>query len=877
MNFLSWYYSIGVRKLTNLYRSILLIVWDNFSVGLLLKTLFAPWKRDIMAAQGGGLPALFQAATMNFVSRLFGFMVRTVTILTGLLVELMAVIFGGAILVIFIIFPLSCLGLIYLAFVNSFLWLVLVPIILIPVIVLYFQQGVKHPAISMPLEQAQQGQLGSYLDYETKKIWQASSDLFSIKKNLAADRRVRFILTRAGLPTKETLSQQGQNFKISPEQFLTGARESALKFKHQFIEASDLLLVCYQIDPGLQQIFRGVGIEKPDLEQIVSWQTMLWQERYPSSLIWEPEKLNLTGGIGREWASGYSINLDRFVTDISAHTPVTKQRVYFQAHRNIIEEIERILSRSGKHNVILVGEAGIGKEASVFGFAEKIAVGKSTEELSHKKILALNVSALTAGAQNPQEIEARLIGAMNDAVSAGNIILYVPNIERLYAVGEGVGSIGAAEILNPYLNSDQLQLIGTTSYKAYHQFIESNSAAAANFEKIEVKEPTEGEALIILEEIAPVFENRHKILVTYKGLVEIVKVAGQYITDRRFPQKGIDLLDEASVFAIRKNQKIVTPAIVDELVSQKTEIPVGEVQVSERDKLLNLEQILHQRLVNQEEAVGEVASALRRARAGLQKGKKPIGSFLFLGPTGVGKTETAKSLAQAYYGNEKNMIRFDMSEYQDPSSVNRLIGGVGYEGGGLLSNALREQPFTLLLLDEIEKSHPNILNLFLQVLDEGSLKDAAGETVDFTNCIIIATSNAGANFIRQFLVQNQGKMAGLRDQLLNYVQNQNIFRPEFLNRFDAVVAFRPLTKEELVKVVDILTARINQNLAQKKIQIVLDQAAKEKLATLGFDPQFGARALARTMQAKVENMVANKILEGSLGEGQTFQITGDMI
>ena len=637
-------------------------------------------------------------------------------------------------------------------------------------------------------------------------------------------------------------------------------------------------MVIFKIDPPLQQLFRGIGISYEEMQNLVIWQTSLWQKIYPQSLLWEPDKISITGGVGRDWASGYSVNLDQFASDISTQSSQLRQQTYYQAHLNTIEEIETILARSGKHNVILVGDPGVGKEATVLGFADKIARGKSIRGVGHKRVLHLNISAITSGSQNPQEIEQRLILAMNDAVSAGNIILYIPNIERLFGQKEGVGQINAAEVLLPYLSSSQLQLIGTADFKSYHQFIESNPSLAASFEKIEINEPTTEQTLRILEEIAPMIESRNRVILSFQALKEIVKGAERYLGERRFPQKGIDLMDEVAVSVSKSGQrKVILPEDVDALISQKTEVPVGEVQAQEKGKLLDLENILHRRLINQEEAVKLVADALRRARAGLQKGKKPIGSFLFLGPTGVGKTETAKALSEAYFGNEKNMVRFDMSEYQDVASSNRLIGGPGYEAGGLLTNAIREQPFTLLLLDEIEKAHPNILNLFLQVLDEGQLKDSLGQVVDFSNTIIIATSNAGANFIRQFLSQNANNMAGLKEKLLDYVQNQNIFKPEFLNRFDAVVAFRPLTQEELIKVVDILLSRINGNLSEKRITVTLDQAAKEKLANLGFDPQFGARALARTMQAKVENLVAAKILDGSLGEGQTFNITGEMI
>jgi len=428
----------------------------------------------------------------------------------------------------------------------------------------------------------------------------------------------------------------------------------------------------------------------------------------------------------------------------------------------------------------------------------------------------LNIDAALAGATSLGETEERLVLALNEAVRAGNIILFVDNIDHLFEQREAKpGALDLSALLLPYLQRSDFQLIGTTTYDGYHRWIESNPNLANVFERVEIKEPTPQQTLKIIEETALHFEARYKILILYQALKEIITLSDRYLGDRRFPEKAIDLLDEVCAFvAESKKKSLLTEEDVAELITQKIHVPVKEAEVEEKEKLLNLEARLHQRLVNQEEAVKEIAESLRRARTGLTPENRPIGSFLFLGPTGVGKTELAKTVAEVYFGKEERMIRLDMSEFQTKESLGRLIGNPA-EPRGVLTEAVRRAPFSLLLLDEIEKSHPDILNVFLQVMDDGRLTDWQGRTINFTNLIIIGTSNAGTDYIQKELALGK-RIEEIRETLVKE-KISNYFRPEFLNRFDAIVVFKPLGKKEIKEITKLLLKKLSAQLEQKGV------------------------------------------------------------
>jgi ATP-dependent Clp protease ATP-binding subunit ClpC len=390
------------------------------------------------------------------------------------------------------------------------------------------------------------------------------------------------------------------------------------------------------------------------------------------------------------------------------------------------------------------------------------------------------------------------------------------------------------------------------------------------FEKVEVSEVSERETIQILENFLPYYEKKYKVFITYPALRDLVKYADRYITESPFPKKAIDLLDETVVYVSSfTTSKLVLPEHVARIVSDKTQIPVGEIELKERETLLNLEKLIHQRIIDQEEAVKEISTALRRARADITVRKGPMGAFLFLGPTGVGKTETSKALAEIYFKSEEAMIRIDMSEFSDIKDIPRLIGSIDQEG--ILVSKVRERPFSLILLDEFEKAHPNVLNLFLPVFDEGFLTDGLGRKVNFKNTMLIATSNAGYQVILDAL-KEKTEWSKVKEKLLDFLFKNAIFRPELINRFDAVIVFKPLTKENLLDIAELLLKSLKKNLAQKDIEFEITEPLKEKIVELSYSPVFGAREMRRVIQEKIENLLAQAILLGKIKRGDKVQI-----
>jgi ATP-dependent Clp protease ATP-binding subunit ClpC len=471
---------------------------------------------------------------------------------------------------------------------------------------------------------------------------------------------------------------------------------------------------------------------------------------------------------------------------------------------------------------------------------------------------------------NPEDVEATLDTIFQEVVSAGNIILIINEFHNFIGVKPGPGMIDISGVISSYLHLPQFQVVAITSYTGLHTNIEQNTSILNLLEKVEVVEVSEKETTLILENFSLQLESKYKIFVSYQALREIVSLSKRYLTNLPFPKKALDLLDEVMIHTKKTvKDKVVMPSHVAAIVSQKTQVPVGEVDIKEKEKLLDLENLIHQRIINQEEAVREVSTALRRARAEVQVKSAPMGTFLFLGPTGVGKTETAKALSHIYFGSENKMIRLDMSEFQSVEDISRLIGSSKEKG--LLTTAVREDPFSLVLLDELEKAHPNVLNLFLQVLDEGFLTDGLGRKINFKNTIIIATSNAGYQLILQAL-KDQTDWLQLKQKMLDYLFKAGTFRPEFINRFDATVVFKPLSKENLLDISSLILGKIKKGLKQKGIEFEITDSLKEKVVELSYNPAFGAREMKRVVQDKIENELASALLSNKLKRGNKVKI-----
>ncbi len=701
---------------------------------------------------------------------------------------------------------------------------------------------------------------------------------------LFKNERFKIIFEKLGLDiddVRRALKQIGDSEKgrgLYSQVFIDVIRqavfEAVTSFHHQ-IEVRDFLVVAAEYSKDFRDCLFDKDLTASDVDHVVSWDDFITYEAEWKRKFWKLDNLLKKPGIGKQWAAGYTVNVDRYAADV---TKLIKKRdlpLHVVGRRKEIEALERILSRRGENNVLLIGKPGGGRSTIVYSFAKRILEGRSVPALNYKRVLELDIQAMLAGLKTPGEILERLRIVFSEAENAGNVILIIDDIHNYIGKQEGVGGLDISSALIPYLGSSRLQVIGITTFEGFHKNIEINPAMMNFFETIEVEDPLKEEALFILEDLLPGFEKQYDLKVGFKALRDIVELTDRYVQEVPFPEKAIDYLGEVMVYTKTKtDSKFVLPEHVAQIISQRTKIPAGEIQKTEREKLLNLEVFLHKRIIDQEEAVNVLADSMRRTRAGVAKEEKPIGTFLFLGPTGVGKTETSKALAESYFGSEKRMIRLDMTEYQTVDSIYRLIGSPDGTEQGQLTNAIRENPFSLLLLDEIEKAHSNILNVFLQVLDEGRLTDYMGRTVSFKSSIIIGTSNAGAEYIRKYVEEKAGyAYSFFKKELLEHLLSEGIFNPEFLNRFDAVVVFKPLTRDNLIDVATLMLQKLNRRLNEGKgIQLLVTRELAEKVADLGYQPEFGARPMNRVVQDRIENKIATKILKEEVKRGDVIEI-----
>ena len=602
-----------------------------------------------------------------------------------------------------------------------------------------------------------------------------------------------------------------------------------------------------------------------------------------------------------------------------------------------IQRIIQILSRRTKNNPCLIGESGVGKTAIVEGLAQKIVEGDVPEILKDKQVMSMDISGMVAGAKYRGDFEERIKKALKEAKKADNIILFIDEIHTIVGAGSAEGAIDAANILKPLLARGEIQLIGTTTIEEYRKYIEKDAALERRFSPINVKEPSKQDTVLILKGLRDKYEAHHNVKITDEAIDAAVELSVRYINDRFLPDKAIDLIDEAASKiriiaysepkllknlqedfettekdkqeAIRsqnfekaaelrdkereirekiekeelkwknKNTKSVitiTEENIAEIISNSTGIPTDKISKNENNKLKNLENILHKRVIGQNEAIDAVSKAIRRGRVGLKDPNRPIGSFLFLGPTGVGKTELSKAVAEALFGGEKDLIRIDMSEYMEPHSVSKLIGSppgyVGFEEGGQLTEKIRRKPYSVILLDEVEKAHPDVMNILLQILDDGRLTDSNGRTVDFKNTVIIMTSNIGARMITD--KKNLGFGNNKEDSEKEYentkkdvmAELKREFRPEFINRIDEIIVFHKLSDEEIKQIIELMLKQVQERLEEQKIKVKIDKSVKELVAKQGINKSFGARPLRRTIQNLVEDSLAEAILDGKKHE-----------
>lgn len=665
-------------------------------------------------------------------------------------------------------------------------------------------------------------------------------------------------------------SSEGEFFSEDFLALILEALSTAKQMGRNVIGEKELLISLAKQNEFFKKILVEFDLKETDVENLTMWLDSAETSFELSRKFWSAENLARAGSFGRDWTSGYTVTLDQFSVDWRQIVSKWAFREII-GHKKEIESAEMALARSNLSNVLIVGESGTGRKSIVQAIAQRCYLGKSLPELNDKRVVELDLMRLASRVQSFEKLETILDQIFNEVVSAGNVILVIDELQNFVEQkSQRPGAIDISGIISKYLSEPNLKFIGITTYDGLHRCIERDRSFAEFFRKVEVSEISEQETVQVLQTCALGFEQKNKILILYPAIREVVNLTAKYMPSLPFPKKAIDVLDEAVVYLQTLKENVLKPHHIAEVISQKTEIPVGKMDVKEKEVLLNLENLIHQKIVNQEEAVKEISVAMRRARSGIGSSKRPMGSFLFMGPTGVGKTETSKALAKIYFGSEEKMIRLDMSEFQAIADIPRLIGAVSpVEMQGILTTPVRETPFSLLLLDEIEKAHPDILNLLLQVLDEGHITDGQGRKVAFTNTIIICTSNAGADMI--FKETGAGRKID-KQKFLEALIEKGTFRPEFINRFDASVVFEPLSKENLLDISELMLNSLKMTLKEKEIGLEISEPLKEKIVGMSYKPEFGAREMRRVIQDTVENAVAQALLSDKIKKGDVIEI-----
>ena len=753
--------------------------------------------------------------------------------------------------------------------------------------------------------------------------------------NDVTDEKITNLVYQLIAPDSNISVKEPAGYTPRVRRILENASKEAIRFKSELIGTEHILIsIIKETESVAARLLNtiGVSIKKMYVDILVAMgeDTNAYKEDFQNGRVRNKDRRTT------QTLNQYSRDLTQLAREGKLDPVIGREEE--------IKRVIQILSRRTKNNPCLIGEPGVGKTAIAEGLAAKIVEGSVPDNIKNKRLLTLDLSGMVAGSKYRGEFEERIKRVINEVKNDGNVLLFLDELHTIIGAGGAEGAIDASNILKPSLARGEIQLIGATTIEEYRKYIEKDAALERRFQSVKVEEPGIEETVGILKGLRSRYEQHHQVTITDDAIKAAVKLSERYINDRFLPDKAIDLIDEAASKArlksytmpdeitkieeqlnklenekeeavkseafeeageIKKKQArkkarleklkqkweddknssniIVGEDEVADVVSAWTRIPVQRIAQAETERLIKLEETLHNRVIGQDEAVTAIAKAIRRGRVGLKDPNRPIGSFLFLGPTGVGKTELSKALADAMFGTESALIRVDMSEFMEKHTVSKLIGSppgyVGYDEGGQLSEKVRRNPYSVILFDEVEKAHPDVFNVLLQVLDDGHITDSTGRVVDFKNTVIIMTSNAGAENIVApktlgFATATDEKQnhENMKSKVMDEVKR--IFKPEFINRIDEIIVFHMLNKEQIAKIVDIMINTVNKRtLEQMKISIELDDEAKKYIVEKGYDEKYGARPLRRTIQNEIEDNIAEKILEGKIKEGNKVKVS----
>ncbi len=810
MNFFLWYYSIGILGIAKVAMNYVRYVLHRFNVAGLLRTLISPWKRDISFHTWRGFhPVLFAQSLLNNLITRFLGAVVRSVVLAA---GFLAIAIMGVLVVVLSIFAaLSPLLLVGGSFVVGMLFGTLMGI------VSFIGAGIVTVVGVLAWHRYLRG-TADYSNEPEHAPWR--------------DRAVM----RLGLSPKDVDAE------------MIGVPEKREAFLSANRIAPELFDAAWQIEAAR------------------------FAETERQSRFWEWDHLCRATRIGKYWAYAYTTHLDHYVSDLSEHDFSNYMGQESIGREKVMEMLTLTLSRPTDNSALLVGDPGIGKRSIVHAFARRIRENRFTDKIiDEARVVIFDMGQAISDARTQGiDPKSQLRTLLDEAVYAGNVVMVIEGIERFL---DPESDMAVGDILNDYLSLPTCRVIGLMTGEAYHTLGQRQIPALKYFEAITVPEPSKEDTILILVDTFKKLEQNRPVF-TIQALSAIVDGAERYNWELPFPERAIDLAQEVLIYWEKHpDLAFITRTTVEDFLEEKSGIPMGEASEEEKAKLLNLEGLLHERVIGQTEAIKQMAEAFRKARAGLGNDKKPIGSFLFLGPTGVGKTETAKALAHVYFGDEERMVRLDMSEFQTPQSIDELIGSAEMNVQGRMTTLMKEHPYSILLLDELEKAYPRALDLFLQILDEGYVTDGFGHKVNFRNAIVIATSNAGANIIHEATAAGRS-MVEIEEDLINTIIQQGTFRPEFLNRFDGVILFNSLTPEEMEQVTALkLQAFADKLYKEKKVKLSFTPEAIRTVVAKGYEREFGARSINRYIGDVIEDVIVRHLLEGTISEGAEVTFT----